>query len=112
MLSVKPDDFDSRLALAQVKGGKFGISPFLDFIGVTKRDKAAIGCYVTLDSTGTPAPKIEMLKAGWIKVGGQAYPRVQIWPISQYFEDRMPSLPPMNDPYSGKPMQPTLGLFA
>ena len=112
MLSVKPDDFDSRLALAQIKGGKFGISPFRDFIGVTNRDKAAIGCYVTLDSTGTPASKIDMLKAGRIKVGGQAYPRVQLWPISHYFEDRMPNLPPMNDPYSGKPMQPTLGLFA
>lgn len=112
VLTVKPDDFDSRLALAQIKGGKFGISPFRDFVGVTKRDKAAIGCYVTLDSEGTPASKIEMLQAGRIKVGGVPYPRVQLWPISHYFDGRRPNLPPMNDPYSGKPMQPTLGLFA
>ena len=104
ILATKPDDHDSRLALAQVKGGKFNLSALRDFIGVTNQDKAALGCYVTLDHGGTPASKVAMSKAGKITVQGYPYPRMQIWPIRDYFEQRLPNLPIMNDPYSGKPM--------
>ena len=49
-LADKPSDFDSKLALAQVKGGdSFSLSALRDFIGVTERDNAALGCYVTLE---------------------------------------------------------------
>ena len=95
---------DSRLALAQVKGGKFNLSALRDFIGVTWRDKAALGCYVTLDPVRTPASRAEIANAGKISVQGYQYPRMQVWPISHYFEQRLPPMPVMNDPYSGKPL--------
>lgn len=109
VLATKPDNFDSRLALAQIKGGKFTIDALRAFIGVTNRDKAALGCYVTLEPVSTPASKIEIANAGKISVAGYPYPRMQLWPISHYFDQRLPSMPIMNDPYSGKPM--TQGLL-
>ena len=104
-IATKPDNYDSRLALAQVKGGKFSLSALRDFIGVTNRDKAALGCYVTLDPISTPASKIEIANTGKISVAGYLYPRVQLWPISHYFDQRLPDMPIMNDPYSGKPLR-------
>ena len=104
MLATKPDDWASRLALAQVKGGRFSLSTLRDFIHVTDRDKAALGCFVTLDPVKTKAARMEVANAGKIRVSGYPYPRMQLWPISDYFDQRMPTLPVMNDPYSGKPM--------
>ena len=104
VLATKPDDHNSRLALAQVKGGKFSLSALRDFVGVTRRDKAALGCYVTLEPVSTPGSTKEIVNMGRISVSGYKYPRMQLWPISDYFDRRMPRLPVMNDPYSGKPM--------
>ena len=104
-LAAKPDDHDSRLALAQVKGGKFSLSSLRDFIGVTERDKAALGCFVTLYPAVTPATRTAVADFGKITVSGYEYPRMQIWPISEYFERRMPLLPIMTDPYSGRALE-------
>ena len=103
-LATKPDNHDSRLALAQIKGGKFNLGSLRDFIGVTERDKAALGCFVTLYPVMTPATRTAVADFGKISVSGYEYPRMQIWPISNYFEKRLPSLPIMADPYSGKPL--------
>ena len=108
MLAEKPEDFDSRLALAQVKGGRFSLSAFRDFIHVTERDKAALGCFVTLDPVSTTASRSEAAKVGKIRVGGRDFRRMRIWPISDYFEGRLPPLPTMTDPYSGRPIPPSL----
>ena len=104
ILAQKPDDCDSRLAPARIKGGKFTLSALRDFIGVTRRDKAALGRYVTPDPVSTPASKMEVANAGKITVPGYQYPRMQVWPIRDYFEQRLPPMPIMNDPYSGKPI--------
>lgn len=104
VLAAKPDNYDSRLALAQIKGGKFSLSTLRDFIHVTRRDKAALGCYVTLDPVMTKAATAEIVNTGKISVSGYPYPRMQIWPVAHYFEQRLPNLPIMNDPYTGKPM--------
>ena len=109
VLVTKPDDFDSRLALTQIKGGKFSLSMLRDFIHVTNRDKAALGWYVTLDSVSTPASKAEIAYSGKISVAGYPDPRMQTWPVAHNFDQRLPSMPIMNDPYSGKPM--TQGLL-
>ena len=63
ILATKPDVHDSRLARAQVKGGKFNLSALRDFTEVTNQDKAALGCYLTVDHSGTPASKVAMSKA-------------------------------------------------
>lgn len=104
MLATKPDNHDSRLALAQIKGGRFSLSALRDFIGVTDRDKAALGCFVTLEPVSSPAARSATANAGKITVSGYEYRRMQLWPISDYFEGRMPSIPVMTDPYSGKPL--------
>ena len=111
MLATKPDNWRSRLALAQVKGGKFSLSTLRDFIHVTDRDNAALGCFITLDPVRTKAARTEVANVGKISVSGYRYPRMQLWPISDYFEQRLPSLPVMNDPYSGKPIVPQLNFF-
>ncbi len=108
MLVEKPEDFNSRLALAQVKGGKFSLSGLRDFIGVTKRDEAALGCYVTLDPVNTPAARAEVAGLGKIRVAGREFRRMSLWPVSDYFDGRLPILPSMTDPYTGRPMAPSL----
>lgn len=104
VLAAKPDDHHSRLALAQIKGGGFQLGALRDFRHVTDRDQAALGCFVTLEPVGSRAARAEAAEAGTITVSGQPYRRMQLWPISEYFDGRLPRLPTMNDPYSGKPM--------
>ncbi len=42
---------------------------------------------------------------GRIRVAGYPYRRTQLWPISDYFDERLPAMPIMADPYSGKPLE-------
>lgn len=104
-IARKPDDWDSKDALAQVKGGKFSLSGLRDFIGVTDRKKAALGCYVTLKPVNTSSAREAVTGLGKISVDGYPYPRMQTWSIHDYFDDRRPWLPVMNDPYTGKSME-------
>ena len=103
-LAVAPDDADSRLALAQVKGSRsFNVSYLRDFRYVMERERAALGCFVTLE----PAPassRADAKTAGRVHVGGQPYDRLHMWSMSDYFERRWPALPVMTDPYSGRPL--------
>ena len=101
-LAVKPDDIDSRLALAQVKGGKHSLSALRDFIGVTDRDRAALGYFVTLDPFETQAARQAVAGVGKVRVHGQEYRRMQLWSIQDYFEDRWPRMPVMMNPYTGR----------
>ena len=103
-LAVKPEDYDSRLALAQVKGGKFNLGSLRDFIGVTQRDKAALGCFVTLEPVTTADARAAVANEGTVHVSGYEYRRMQLWSMSDYFQGRLPSLPIMTDPYSGRPL--------
>ncbi len=108
-LAQKPDNYDSRLALAQVKGGKHSLSALRDFIRVANRDRAAVGCFVTLDPISSRAARSEAASVGkiYISDSGQLrydYPRVQLWSIRDYFEERPLKLPIMADPYTGKAM--------
>lgn len=48
LLLTEPDDHDSKLVLAQTKGGKFNASNLRDFLHVIERDRAAMGVYITL----------------------------------------------------------------
>ena len=108
-LALAPDDTDSRLALAQVKGGKFSVSYLRDFRHVIDREQAALGCFVTLDP---PPPKHrgDVKTAGQVHIAGQPYDRLHLWSMADYFDQRWPPLPVMTDPYSGRPLdQP--GLF-
>ena len=109
MLFDQPDDWDSRLALAQVKGGKFSASALRDFIGVVNSDKAAIGRFITLEPVGSADARSRATEQGTIAVRGQSYRRLRLWSIDDYFNNRPCPLPPMTNPYTGKLMQQ--GLF-
>ena len=103
-LAIPPDDWNSRLALAQVKGGKHHASALRDFCGVTNQHTAAVGCYVTLHPVTTDAARGNAAELGKIVVSGETYRRMNLWSITDYFDNRSPHLPPMNNPYTGKPM--------
>lgn len=104
----QPEADVTRLALAQVKGGAFSLSGLRDFGRVIDRDRAALGCYVTLDRVDTHAARSETAGMGHIRIDGMAYPRLQRWSMADYFDDRSPLLPLMADPYTGKPLQARL----
>ena len=102
-LAIRPDDETSRLALAQVKGGKFAATYLRDFRYVINRERAAVGCFTTLE----PAPakhRADAKTAGVVHVSGQPFDRLNLWSIADYFDERLPSLPVMTDPYSGRPL--------
>jgi len=103
-IANKPDDWDSKLALAQVKGGGFSLSGLRDFIHVTNRDNAALGCIVTLAPVTSKEAQKEAVTAEKASITHTRFPRVQTWSIKDYFDERSPRLPIMNDPYTGKPM--------
>ena len=103
-LAKRPQNYNSRLALAQIKGGHFNMSQLRDFIGVTERDRAAIGCYVTLDPITSKSARTAIVSSGKIKIEAHTYQRHQLWSIYDYFDNRFPLMPIMTDPYSGKPM--------
>ena len=103
-LAYPPDDWPSSLAIAQVKGGA---SPPVDglraFRDVTNRNEAAIGCYITLKPVTSHKARADSWM-GNIHVSGHKYERMNLWSIADYFDDRPPPLPPMNNPYTGKAM--------
>ena len=104
----KPEDAESSLMLAQVKGGKFQLSHLRDFLGVVKREKAAMGVYITLQPIDTAAARKELATLGSLRIGAHSYPRVQCWSVTEYFDGQRPLLPPLRDPFTGKPMQEDL----
>ena len=104
-LAVKPDDWTSRLALAQVKGGKYHpIDGLRAFSSVVDSRKAALGCYITVEPFDTDSARKVFTNPSKIHVGGYPYRRFNRWSIADYFDERSPPLPPMNNPYTGKPM--------
>ena len=96
---------DGGLVLAQVKGGKFALGQFRDFLHVVGREDATCGIFTTLRPVQSPNAKREASEAGYLQLGANRYPKTQFWSIADYFQDRLPILPPLADPYTGKAMQ-------
>ena len=71
---------------------------------MTERERAAVGCFVTLDPA-PPRPRAAAKTAGQLHVSGQPYDRLHLWSIADYFDRRWPPLPIMTDPYTGRPIQ-------
>ncbi len=100
-MSYKPDKFPSRLALSQVKGGKFNLSQLRDFIHVAYRETSTINYFISIDQVSSRDARSEAAGMKEIKIQGKSFDRMNLWSIRDYFEDRMPI---MNDPYTGKPI--------
>ena len=108
MLLDKPTDGDSKLVLAQVKGGGFQIGQLRDFLHVIERDDAVCGVFITVDPVTSGQARAEARGLGDTSVGSGRYPRAQLWSIADWFEGRRPHLPTLTDPQTGKPIQPSL----
>ena len=106
-LLTKPEN-TSDIVLAQVKGGKYRLSDLRDFMGVMEREEAAIGVFVTVEPVGAPGARTETAGKGFLNLGASRYPRAQLWSVEDYFAGRMPLLPALADPYTGKPLQESL----
>ena len=103
---AEKESAQSNLVIAQVKGGKFSLSQFRDFLHVVGREDAAAGVYITLTANAaSAAARAEAAKQGMFKIGASEYPKVQFWSVEEYFNGAKAQLPAMNDPYTGKPMQ-------
>ena len=109
-LLAKPENGATDQVLAQVKGGRYQLGQLRDFMGVLERERAAIGVYTTVEPVSAAGAHVEMAKRGKIRLGATEYPRAQLWSMHDYFDDRMPDLPALADPYTGKPVQTSLGL--
>ena len=98
---------DLNLALAQVKSGALGglASDARDFLHVMDREQAVCGVFITTEKVGGKrSAHREFADMGRFEIGAYNFPRAQLWSIEEYFEGRMPNLPPMLNPYTGEPM--------
>ena len=107
-LLAKPDNGTTGQVLAQVKGGKYRLGQLRDFLGVMEREQAAIGVYTTVEPIRAAGAHAEAARRGNLRLGATEYPRAQLWSMRDYFDDRMPLLPALADPYTGKPVQSSL----
>ncbi len=109
LLHTNLDEHPSQLVIVQVKAGKtFQLGQFRDFLHVIRRDNAAFGIYITMDTVKSTRAHAEATALGEIPVGSSHFPRVQLWSIQDYFSDRLPNLPPLSDPYTGEQILPKL----
>ena len=106
-LLAKPDDTTDQV-LAQVKGGKYHLGQLRDFLGVMEREQAAMGLYTTVEPIRAAGARTEITHKGFLTLGASRYPRAQLWSIHDYFNNSMPQLPALADPYTGKPLQTSL----
>ena len=108
-LLAKPEDATiTNQVLAQVKGGKYQLGQLRDFMGVMEREQAAIGLFTTVEPVRAAGARTETARRGFLNLGASKYPRAQLWSMEDYFADRMPLLPALADPYTGKPLQESL----
>lgn len=107
---TQPDSMDTKLVLAQVKGGTFRLGQLRDFLWTIAREKAAMGIFITLYPVTSRNAQAEAQRLGNVTVGTETYPRVQLWSLAAYFENENLRLPDMKNPYTGHPLQPTLQL--
>ncbi|MCY3720508.1 MAG: site-specific DNA-methyltransferase [Anaerolineaceae bacterium] len=103
-LILKPEQFSDQV-VAQVKGGSYSISHLRDFLHTLERESAALGVFITLDTLRgrrRQNAEAELAGAGSIVLGASTFPRAQLWSIEDWFTDRLPMLPALADPFTGK----------
>ena len=87
---------ESGKAIAQVKSGRWTLNDVRALIGSMDDPSTAadLGVLLVLNPPG-PRSQAQAVaaRAGLTRIGDQEYPRVQIWPINEYFEGRFPNLP-------------------
>ena len=98
----------ANLLLAQVKGGEFKPNDLRAFRGVMASEDAALGVFITLHQvTGRRRRNAERELAGFgtLQQGVSKFPRLQLWSIEEYYDDRFPHLPTLAHPITGKALE-------
>ena len=90
------------------RAGSFKLTELRDFLHITARNDAACGVFTTLQPVGSANARAEIASKDDFTVSGQRFPRAQLRSISDHFDNRLPTLPMLADPHTGKPMQQTL----
>lgn len=82
------DGTHSKQVIFSVKGGNVSVSQLRDLRGVVEREKAAIGCFLSMQEPTQPMRK-EAASAGFYKSpwDGRQYPRLQLLTIEQILVD-------------------------
>ena len=89
----------TKKIVVQVKSGKVKVGDVRDLKGVMDREKAAIGCFTTLEEPSGPM-RTEALSAGFYEsalkqAGGSAekFPRIQILTINELLDGKKLAFP-------------------
>lgn len=101
-----------KKVVVQVKSGKPSMSQVRDFMHVYDREKAAAGLFILMkNSHASKKMKADFRSKGRfkLKLGVNRYPRLQFWSVEDFYDGRVPALPDMTDPVTGKAMPE--GLF-
>ena len=101
-----------RKVVVQVKSGKPSMSQIRDFMYVCDREKAAAGLFIPMKNNHISTKmKADFRSKGQFKLkhGANTYPRLQFWSVEDFYEGKVPRLPDMTDPVTGKAMPE--GLF-
>ena len=112
MMLNKPDNMDQKAILVQVTGAKGAQKAKYERLQTTVRNhNAAMGILITRDVQTAQRQWQHTLKP--IQMGFTRYDPIQCLSIEEYyrnFEQYEPPLrlPPLTDPWTGKPMQTTL----
>ena len=102
---------DRQLVIAQATASlKPPISKIRDFAHCIQVEKAVIGVFLTLDYQPTPDAKEIARQLGEYRPAGAArgYPRLQFISARDLFDKKIPNLPPMTNPHTGKAIIPDL----
>ncbi len=105
------ENTEDDLVLAQVKGGAFRPNDLRAFRGVMASEEAALGIFITLRKVkGQQRRNAERELAGFgtLQQGADEFPRLQLWSIEEYYDDRFPYMPTLAHPFTGKPLRGTL----
>ena len=99
---------EANLVLAQVKGGEFKPNDLRAFRGVMASEEAALGIFITLHKVGGRQRRNaerELAGFGMFQQGASEFPRLQLWSIEEYYDDRFPYLPTLAHPITGKALE-------
>lgn len=97
-----PDNHDSTLVLAQVKGGAPSVDQVKAFAKEIEDQEAAAGIFITLEPFSSPTADRVASGMADLKIGAMDYPRLQFWSIDLHFDNRPAKVPPMVNPLTGK----------
>lgn len=112
MLLHKPDNMDRKAIIVQVTGASGSQKAKYERLQATIRNEnAAMGILITLDTQTAQRNWTHTLES--VRMGRSTYAPIQCFSIDEYYQDngrwdRYLKLPPLANPWTGKPMQTTL----